>query len=271
MKSGCEQVTVRSEANAHVGFSTTMPLVIVRSSESKLELSEKTDSTKGAKKKKRKNASPSETNGVVSANSEVQSETDRQGLPRIQEEFAPMQAYIKFLEEARQTANEIYDAQLKKGMANLCPLGEEAKRQRLLAEEQTERILTEKESIRQETEQMKAENAALLKENERLERLAKEEADHWVLLELNHVVAIREISKRLEQTEKVKEILKNDCTELTHKVNVLLKDKQKSECQRDAVEKQLQVQIAEAGKVQTELSEKLNKLQMELEAQREES
>ncbi|XP_066435172.1 myosin-9-like [Eleutherodactylus coqui] len=97
---------------------------------------------------------------VISADPEVQGETAREHLFKLQVGYAPMQAYVKFLEETCQTANERVDAQFEKERTIFCLLGEEAKRERLLAKEKAK--------------QLKAENAALLKENEHLTRLREE-------------------------------------------------------------------------------------------------
>ncbi|XP_066443517.1 myosin-9-like [Eleutherodactylus coqui] len=93
-------------------------------------------------------------------------------------------------------------------------------------------------------------------------------------LKQSHAVIVGELSKELKQMEKVKETLKSECLELTQKVNVVLEDKCELECKKNAVEMQLQglqVKVTEGDRRQKELSEQVNRLHVELEAQSEES
>ncbi|XP_053109441.1 myosin-9 [Hemicordylus capensis] len=194
-------------------------------------------------------------------------------LARVEEEAAQKNMALKKIRELESQITELQeDLESERGARN------KAEKQKRDLGEELEALKTELEdtldstAAQQELRSKREQEVTLLKKT--LDDEAKTHEAQFQEMRQKHAQAVEELAEQLEQTkrvkvnlEKAKQALEGERAELSNEVKVLLQAKGDSEHKRKRTETQLQelqVKFAEGERVRTELAERVNKLQVEL-------
>ncbi|XP_032077799.1 myosin-9 [Thamnophis elegans] len=194
-------------------------------------------------------------------------------LARVEEEAAQKNMALKKIRELESQITELQeDLESERAFRN------KAEKQKRDLGEELEALKTELEdtldstAAQQELRSKREQEVTILKKA--LDEEAKTHEAQIQEMRQKHGQAIEELAEQLEQTkrvkvnlEKAKQCLESDCAELSNEVKVLLQSKGDSEHKRKRVDTQLQelqVKFTEGERIRTELTERVNKLQVEL-------
>ncbi|XP_048355651.1 myosin-9 isoform X1 [Sphaerodactylus townsendi] len=194
-------------------------------------------------------------------------------LARVEEESAQKNMALKKIRELESQLTELQeDLESERAARN------KAEKQKRDLGEELEALKTELEdtldstAAQQELRSKREQEVTLLKRT--LDDEAKTHEAQFQEMRQKHAQAIEELAEQLEQTkrvkvnlEKAKHALESERAELSNEVKVLLQAKGDSEHKRKKADTQLQelqVKFAEGERVRTELAERVNKLQVEL-------
>ncbi|KAL8221982.1 UNVERIFIED_CONTAM: hypothetical protein K2H54_074742 [Gekko kuhli] len=194
-------------------------------------------------------------------------------LARVEEEAAQKNMALKKIRELESQLTELQeDLESERAARN------KAEKQKRDLGEELEALKTELEdtldstAAQQELRSKREQEVTLLKKT--LDDEAKTHEAQIQEMRQKHAQAVEELAEQLEQTkrvkvnlEKAKQALESERAELSNEVKVLLQSKGDSEHKRKRADTQLQelqVKFAEGERVRTELAERVNKLQVEL-------
>uniref|UniRef100_A0A8C0FS81 Myosin-9 n=1 Tax=Bubo bubo TaxID=30461 RepID=A0A8C0FS81_BUBBB len=194
-------------------------------------------------------------------------------LARVEEEAAQKNMALKKIRELESQITELQeDLESERAFRN------KAEKQKRDLGEELEALKTELEdtldstAAQQELRSKREQEVTVLKKT--LEDEAKTHEAQIQEMRQKHSQAIEELAEQLEQTkrvkanlEKAKQALESERAELSNEVKVLLQGKGDAEHKRKKVDAQLQelqVKFTEGERVKTELAERVNKLQVEL-------
>ncbi|XP_015265686.1 PREDICTED: myosin-9 [Gekko japonicus] len=194
-------------------------------------------------------------------------------LARVEEESTQKNMALKKIRELESQLTELQeDLESERAARN------KAEKQKRDLGEELEALKTELEdtldstAAQQELRSKREQEVTILKKT--LDDEAKTHEAQIQEMRQKHAQAVEELAEQLEQTkrvkvnlEKAKQALESERVELSNEVKVLLQAKGDSEHKRKRADTQLQelqVKFAEGERVRTELAERVNKLQVEL-------